>query len=277
VRPPRSNGRKIPWTCCTSVGSLVFLPSVKEPLGPIVLSMATSTKFLGTARLSSRHVPEAATTEHVGEQVAGVAEQALLGLWHLPRVDAGDTCTHHRHASISLLVAILPQKSLTNSVARHAGNYSLLNGTSCETTQRRMRGGRARCLWAWRAVRQRWMRSWPMPRASRDEAEQWNTMTGQKQCGRRERDRTAIYPTNFFHHQNYIYLYYFYKISIWLCKSPLQNTTMNYNIDENWSGQLSSVHRKPVGYNSKNSKFEKMKNKNRKNRMKNRAINKKTG
>jgi hypothetical protein len=96
--------------------------------------MATSTKFLGTARLSSRHVPEAATTEHVGEQVAGVAEQALLGLWHLPRVDAGDTCTHHRHASISLLVAILPQKSLTNSVARHAGNYSLLNGTSCETT-----------------------------------------------------------------------------------------------------------------------------------------------
>jgi hypothetical protein len=32
---------------------------------------------------------------------------------------------------------------------------------------------------------------------------------------------------------------------------------MDYNIDENWSGQLSSVHRKSVGYNSKNSKFEK--------------------
>jgi hypothetical protein len=63
--------------------------SVKEPLRPIVLSMATSTKFLGAARLSNRHVPEAATTEHVGEQVAGVVEQALLHLGFLLLVDAG--------------------------------------------------------------------------------------------------------------------------------------------------------------------------------------------
>jgi hypothetical protein len=74
--------------------------------------MATSTKFLGAARLSNRHVPEAATTEHVGEQVAGVVEQALLDPW-VPaacRCWSTDTCTHHRHASISLLVAILPPK-----------------------------------------------------------------------------------------------------------------------------------------------------------------------
>jgi hypothetical protein len=49
--------------------------------------MATSTKFLGAARLSNRHVPEAATTEHVGEQVAGVVEQALLDLGFLLLVD----------------------------------------------------------------------------------------------------------------------------------------------------------------------------------------------
>jgi hypothetical protein len=103
-----------------------------------------------------------------------------------------------------------------------------------------------------------------MPRASRDEAEQWNTMTGQKQCGRRERDRTAIYPTNFFHLQNYIYLYYFYKISIWLCKSPLQNTTMDYNIDENWSGLFLRFTENQWVTIQKIQNLKKMKNKNRK-------------